>query len=85
MTDAETFAAICADFPFDTVTLDALHQRLCGLLNKSQNAPPLGASDLTIGADDWKRLRALARAMRDLVLAMTAIEAGAEADDDILF
>ena len=85
MTDAETFAAICADFPFDIETLDALHKRLDRVLGKSQNAPPLGAADGTIGDDDWKRLRALTWAMRDLVLAMTAIEAGAEPDDDIPF
>ena len=35
MTDAETFAAICADFPFDIETLDALHKRLDRVLGKS--------------------------------------------------
>ena len=85
MTDAETFAAICADFPFDTAALDDLQRRLDALLGKSQNGPPDGEADGTIGQDDWMRLRALTWAMRELVLAMTAIEAGAEPDDDIPF
>ena len=85
MTDAETFAAICADFPFDTANLDTLHQRLDALLGKTQNDPPLGGSDGTIGRDDWMRLRTLTWAMRDLVLAMRTIETGGDPDDALPF
>lgn len=76
MTDAETYAAICADFPFDGPQLDALSGRLERLLDKAQNGPPQGKADGTIGRDDWYRLRALTWAMADLVRAMHVVEHG---------
>lgn len=88
MTDAETYAAICADFPFDTATLQALHSRLQELLNKSRpNGWEVfkGKADCTIPEVDWKRLRHLTVAMRDLVDAMHMIETGGDPDDHIPF
>lgn len=82
MTDAEIFAAICANFPFDTATLDSLHQQLDALLDKTQT---LGGRDGTIGEVDWKRLRALTWAMRDLAAVMRLIEEGGDPDDLIPF
>lgn len=84
MTDAETFAAICVDFPFDTATLDVLSTRLDSLLCKTENRSGAGR-DGTIDADDKKRLQFLAWAMRDLVAAMRVIEEGGNPDDLIPF
>lgn len=97
MTDAETYAAICADFPFSTEVLRGLHKRLDGLLGKSQNRPPQGKADGSIDWSEWHRLRALTWAMGNLVHAMEVAENGGEpwrielvklktgVDDDIPF
>lgn len=82
MTDDEVFTAICADFPFDTARLRALHRRLCDLQGKSQNGPPYGKGDGTVGYEAWSRLRQLTGAMGELLRAMHIVETDGQADDD---
>lgn len=82
MTDDEVFSAICADFPFDSATLRALHLRLSDLQGKAQNGPPYGKADGTIGREAWYRLRRLGVAMDELHRAMKSIETDGQPDDD---
>lgn len=84
MTDAETFAAICADFPFDTATLGAISTRLDSLLCKTENRTKAGR-DGTLDDADCKRLQFLTWAMRDLMAAMRVIEEGGDPGDLIPF
>jgi hypothetical protein len=83
-TDDEVFSAICADFPFDSAQLEALHRRLDELLGRAQNGRASGG-DGTIGKDSWNRLRVLTWAMRDLITAMRIVESDGDPDDDIPF
>jgi hypothetical protein len=86
MTDLETFAAIVADFPFDTERLDSLHGRLDALLNKTQNNGwTFSTADKTIDQKSWLRLRVLTWAIRDLVAAMDLIERDGDPDEFIPF
>lgn len=82
MTDDEVFSTICADFPFDTATLRALHRRLADLQGKAQNRPPYGEADGTIGYEAWGRLCQLSAAMGELVRAMRIVETDGQPDDD---
>lgn len=80
MTDAETYAAICADFPFETVKLQTIHERLNATLVKAQTRP-----DGTVAGPDFERLRILTWAMRDLVDAMKMVETDGNPDEWIPF
>lgn len=81
MTNAETFAAICADFPFSADALDAIQVRLDNLLRTVQSR----SRDGTISEMDQKRLQLLVWTMRDLVKAMRVIEQDGNPDDLIPF
>ena len=84
MTDAETYAAICADFPFDTATLKVLSERLQALREKVKPRFHSNA-DGTIAEVDWQRLNILSLAMRDLAAAMEMVETDGNPDDWIPF
>lgn len=78
MTDAETYAAICADFPFSTEVLRGLRKRLADL--RARPVP-----DGTIGPTDRERMRILTTAVRDLEDAMTMVETDGDPEDFIPF
>ncbi len=84
MTDAETFAAICADFPFTTEALASLHRRLVDLRDKTQNIGP-GCGDGTIDEATWKRLKILAAAIGETAEAMIMIETDGDPEEWIPF
>lgn len=83
MTDDEQFAAICADFPFDSAALERLHRRLDALVGKAQNGPPYGKADGTIDRTTWFRLRHLSDAMGVLLRAMRCVEEDGDPFDGV--
>lgn len=85
MTNDKEFTAICASFPFDLPTLEALHRRLDDLLRRTQNGPPHGEADGTINERTWNQLRSLTWAMRDLKDAMRVVVEDGDPEDLIPF
>lgn len=83
MTDDEQFAAICADFPFDSAALMRLYERLYVLHVKTFSATE---RDGTVDEASALRLRNLMRAVSELFTAVRDIETDANPfDDDIPF
>lgn len=78
MTDAETYAAICADFPFTTEVLRGLRVRLSDLRGRVK-------PDGTIGPTDRERMRILTMAVRELEDAMKMVETDGDPEDFIPF
>ena len=82
MTDDEQFAAICADFPFDSAALMGLYERLYALHVKTFSSIE---RDGTVDEANALRLRGLMRAVQAMFTAVRDIETDADPFDDIPF
>lgn len=81
MTDDETYAAICADFPFDSAALAALHARLENLKTRINSC----TADGTIDKVNRLRIFILTAAIRDLRDAMVMVENDGDPEEFIPF
>lgn len=77
MTDDDVFSAICADFPFNSATLDMLRSRLDALHTKASGPK----RDYSISPAGVELLRRLEHSMRSLIRDMQALEQWDDSDD----